>query len=399
MRRADATATAVVRSRQWVVVEKGWYWVRREQASEDPAGVNPGLGDMGLSPRGVARRRRPTAPPRSDVRSVRLQAPHRTTPAPLARLQARRRWRLRAMSPNVTDALEWSVRAIAEELGVLPEFPPSHLYHYTSATGVRAILRDRQVWASEATALNDWSEFRAGLQHMVEACELFAADSDRPDLVSALGIAMGVKLPRNPAPFITSFSESGDSLGQWRAYGEYAIGLSWQQVRHIAFEHHGVLMPCIYDLDHQRLICARLVAEAIHQIRLSQESDNPPRTDQQATLDWVNANVEEICVVASMCKPDGFAEEREWRVIVPPSSRQIKPDYREDRAGNLIRYASLSIERALAVKHDQLKSPQIVVGPSMQQNDLSLTATLMLRDFGFENGTARQSVIPYRTGR
>jgi hypothetical protein len=66
---------------------------------------------------------------------------------------------------------------------------------------------------------------------------------------------------------VCSFSEDGDSLSQWRAYGGnasgFAIGFSGEYLRR-AFEELGWLVPVIYEDFEQRSLI-RTLLEDVHE--------------------------------------------------------------------------------------------------------------------------------------
>ncbi len=56
----------------------------------------------------------------------------------------------------------------------------TYLYHYTSAEGLKGILEDRRIWASDIFYLNDWTELFLGrdamIEHLTELCADISGD-------------------------------------------------------------------------------------------------------------------------------------------------------------------------------------------------------------------------------
>src|SRR3954471_19700573 len=109
------------------------------------------------------------------------------------------------------------------------------IYHYCSADTLRIIARDRTLRFSDATCLNDGEEI-AWANRQLEIAIQRIVDRDRVDdtvppvsksfLNDFKEMMEGIR-ERN-RHFVASFSTTGDSLSQWRAYADdgrgFAIG-------------------------------------------------------------------------------------------------------------------------------------------------------------------------------
>src|SRR6267154_2871182 len=104
---------------------------------------------------------------------------------------------------------------------LLSETPPALLYHYTDQNGLLGIIKNREIWATHHQCLNDTQEF-------LHAKDLIRNEIDNrrktanPDSLSLLQtMRSALDGPGNEDVnlYVASFSEDGDSLPQWRAYG------------------------------------------------------------------------------------------------------------------------------------------------------------------------------------
>ena len=124
---------------------------------------------------------------------------------------------------------------------ILERTPPTILYHYTTQKGLLGIISDKEIWASHTQYLNDAREFGHALDLLKK--ELLAMKSE----VSASGPARSCLEEMERAIFsglesinvcVCSFSEQGDVLSQWRAYGGstsgFAIGFSGTFLRQMS---------------------------------------------------------------------------------------------------------------------------------------------------------------------
>ena len=134
---------------------------------------------------------------------------------------------------------------------ILDRTPPSVLYHYTTQEGLLGIVSSKEIWATHTQYLNDTREFHHALEILQQET------TDQPVLRDEwYQIISGANV------CVCSFSEDGDSLSQWRAYGGrasgFAIGFSGEYLRR-AFEQLGRLVPVIYEDDEQRSLIRTLL--------------------------------------------------------------------------------------------------------------------------------------------
>jgi hypothetical protein len=106
--------------------------------------------------------------------------------------------------------------------------PP--LYHYTSGTGLIEIMKSGELWSTHLNCLNDASELLYIMSRILRRVEQKLASPLSPEVKFLLeritATLMTTKLGIWPW-FVACFTEDGDDLSQWRAYGSgeggYAI--------------------------------------------------------------------------------------------------------------------------------------------------------------------------------
>jgi hypothetical protein len=104
--------------------------------------------------------------------------------------------------------------------------PGKRLFHYTTASGLAGIARDRKIWATHIFHLNDASEYResiARVREEVEKIEMATTKEGTQRLLMALD---GVLIAESMNVYVASFSERGNVLSQWRAYSGPGAGYS-----------------------------------------------------------------------------------------------------------------------------------------------------------------------------
>jgi len=99
------------------------------------------------------------------------------------------------------------------------------VYHYTSPAGLLSILKNKRLWASEASGMNDLAEVRSGWERIRAWLER-QAKSDAVELLRDLAEA---PLDNPHEVFVLCGSTAADDANQWRLYAGggsgYAIGL------------------------------------------------------------------------------------------------------------------------------------------------------------------------------
>lgn len=233
---------------------------------------------------------------------------------------------------------------------ILSPTPPPTIYHYTTQQGLLGILESKCLWASRIQHLNDSTEFLLGLERVIEHLRHGrvndATDQERVEELVEYAQDLG-----GSSVCVASFSEDGDQLSQWRAYGGVAGGVA------IGFDSRKLaarasarfkLIRCIYEQSEQE----RLIS---HMINLASAPVNEAGWDP---LSPERRIINKVLSIAPIIKHGAFSEEREWRLISEP----VRADILSYRSGASMLIPYFPIELA---DHDgNLPINRIVVGPS-----------------------------------
>ena len=268
--------------------------------------------------------------------------------------------------------------------------PPPELFHYTSAAGLCAILRDKKLRASSVRFVNDWDELHKGIEltrHLLEeratAETVEGVARSLNGLATRLGTGLLARDPDMFAPVTIcafSLSRNGDQLSQWRAYcpqeGGYAIGVDSGLLQRSIERTDWKLIRCRYSAVDQQELLAALV-NWIHEMA---------KADPVNLLEnfW-----RQLLPYAAAIKNEAFKEEDEWRLVSAKRTfTQLKVRH---TAGLLIPYDEIDISGAPVIR-------RIRVGPNphLETAVIGTTAAvasnhLMIR--------VEHSTIPYRVVR
>ena len=144
------------------------------------------------------------------------------------------------------------VRNEARRQGLADTSLPDLIYHYTSVEGFFGIVQSGQLWLSDYSYLNDTRELSHGADLVAEAATELLANESWPQAADLL--RQWITELQSPVHrvCVASFSGSGDSLSQWRAYGHIAIGFKPMDLSLHAYR--ATLDPVEYQRDRQRAL-------------------------------------------------------------------------------------------------------------------------------------------------
>jgi len=283
---------------------------------------------------------------------------------------------------------------------VLSIKPPKLLFHYTSPDGLIGILKNKEIWATNAIFQNDEKEQKYAAEIAKDACYNIKNTSLREDeeakkLVDELKKKAGSAAPRI---YIASFSEEENLLSQWRAYcpnGGYSIGFPSNQLHKMAIAQKFYLSKCIYDRNEQNKIVYEIIYSFINEFKNRKKNGMNENENYEKTA-WEFSQY--LSQFGTVIKHPQFSEEAEWRIIskkIPENHDRI-----EFRGGNgiVIPYYKFQLTNdenpdLMDVEGDKLK---VMAGPSNYDLSIRSTATsFVMRKY---LGKIHKSVssIPYR---
>jgi Protein of unknown function (DUF2971) len=110
----------------------------------------------------------------------------------------------------------------APHVAAFNPIPSGPLYHYTTGNGLIEIIKSGELWATQVACLNDSSE----LLYPIELLHSKVCQQSKSPVSLEVGFVMkqiedglSAQTIETEGRFIACFSEDGDDLSQWRAYG------------------------------------------------------------------------------------------------------------------------------------------------------------------------------------
>jgi hypothetical protein len=275
-------------------------------------------------------------------------------------------------------------------VGNLNDLEQPNLYHYTRAVGLRGILTDQVLWATNFSFLNDKSEVQHGRKLVLgilgkEKREQ-AQDARTKRLLRA--IKKSFEEQALSEVYVCCFTEHCDDLSQWRAYGtateaRYCIGFDLGKIEKWALcvRKHSPTRP----LDFEKVIYDQ-----------KEQSDNLQKVINFATASGENLGIATIATWAArrlarllpQLKSPEYRVEKEWRLI-----QRVPPDD--------VKTVCFAAERGILRPYVTLKPPVklpvvelLVLAPGREEASLK-AADMLLLQAGMEGVKSELSKVPF----
>jgi len=245
------------------------------------------------------------------------------------------------------------------------EPPPNRLYHYTSLKGLLGILDSGNIWASEVRYLNDSAEIALAFRLMERAVTVRSSRSTTAarEILKQFSDWIALRSSSGPMVFVTSFTQNGNLLSQWRGYSPAAQGVSFG----IASAHLSMvcgasgfsLGRCRYDSAEQSSAISDLVGSVLSFAERMGPSD-AAHSSQSFHPSFARCE-ESILRVAALIKDSRFKEEAEWRIVSRTVSDYVatKICYRVGPS-MLIPFLQVRLVNAMGV----IPIDDVIVGPT-----------------------------------
>lgn len=272
-------------------------------------------------------------------------------------------------------------------------------YHYTSVEGIRNILLNGTLRATDIRFLNDYREFDEGLKHvenrLIELSNNFGRlglSNREVDAVKKFYETLSIFLPlnaRNRYSYVTSFTDKRDRLSQWMAYGKsnasYCIGFKsdFFQFFKEKFRVEGqkeLISDLSYNFKEVSYEGIEYVNSIIESNDIFEAVNNAIMLNHTATqlLAPLHKIYNELMYAICSIKPKEFADESEFRLIFQTRKIGAMPNILQfyDRSGIVVPF----IDYAFDYKWIE----EIIIGPNIQKDLARKGLETLLRAKGID---------------
>jgi hypothetical protein len=252
--------------------------------------------------------------------------------------------------------------------------------------GLIGIIDTGELWASNASFLNDRRELIHGLEASVDAVQKLASkayQSWKPVLDEAVSALSHGKIPDT---YVLCFCSHKDALSQWRGYGggEQSVGLIFDRVElsKRLRRDKARLMKVIYG---SITTADKMTTELKREL---DDFDTMEAIIGGAATERQKDAVSILSRLIPQFKHIGFADEREWRYVVQRSGDQTDVCFR--RKGNVV----VPYIKLAKSGRDKLPLLEVIVGPGRDPELTTKSLKLYLKSKCYgENFWASHSII------
>ena len=304
-----------------------------------------------------------------------------------------------ATKKNENDVLEKALEKIAAEFGQWAEeelgspfyFDDKIIFHYTNVTGLKGIIENNCLWATNLSYVNDSKELTLGLNIYREVSETLLKKKGKSkayrEILQKFLECLRSKNISNR--YACCFTGNGDQLSQWRGYGSngqgYAIGFETKKlVGNI--EPYAEPSRIIYDVDTQRHYAEKHLDTFIKGFISALKASHKAVSKHIDTIVSMLEQESEYSILGF--KHKGFQEESENRLhLAHPELETTKV---LEKNGILIPYIELKTKGA------RLPIKQITIGPTIDYDRAEKGVRFLLEQHGYRNVKIVRSQIPFK---
>jgi len=307
-------------------------------------------------------------------------------------------------TPEIREAIE----------SFLPKWIEKHdpeentqIYHYTTLSGLRGILKDRALWYGHMSSFNDPLEVQYG-KNVFNKVMNDIMEKEKDDNVRILLKQFLVQVEAFGKhlfhPFAVCFCQSGNLLSQWRAYadkgGGYCLGFLLSSDTKISCNlnspkdrNYPFLRKVIYDEKEQRQLISQYL-EIIIEGTKNAFKKGYRHVPSHHTSMIVMQSVSVILDMLICFKQAAFEEENEWR-LVHVTHETFQPEclkFRESDRG-LVPYRPTYIFDEEEKGKFKFPVQSIIIGPSLEPIGTKSAIELLLNHISIDNHPIK--FLPY----
>ena len=295
-------------------------------------------------------------------------------------------------------AYEVWCRPHIEAFNPLPSGP---LYHYTTGHGLIEIIGSGELWSTQIACVNDSSELLYPITLLRERVHAMLGSTGSQVEFLLKKIDEGLTEPKisTEGRFLTCFSEDGDDLSQWRAYGRgeggYALQFDSLFLRNLPPPVTTILGKVEYDRSNQDRFLQTVLTGCIRFFLDGLEKNRAPTIDAWAA-EFLPYWASLVIMFAPYIKHPKFSGEREWRLVYHLQDEAM-PRMKYLQRGSMM---TQHVPLRLMMRDGQPRLPLtgVVVGPCRHKEISAVSVGGLLRTHGYSVNDSPVSVtaMPFR---
>ena len=310
------------------------------------------------------------------------------------------------------DQREKKYEQLKKLLATFSDHIEGTVYHYTSSEALRGIIDNNEIWLTNTSFVNDKTECKV----LKDQTSLSKGKDFTNDFVQKYWERFKNPILNDNTYYIASFSKVGNSLEQWRAYGNFCIGFDAKKLA----ESGITLYECVYrendikkwilekekgtewqgdclDDQSKRLAASDLIFSASIKLKSNYfKNEEEVRLFAISNYRWDFPNSPSLY---EKDLPIHFRDHVAFKLPIPYIKYYISELEKDCISQRTISKQEMKQRKLKFEKHcvrSCLPINEIWIGPMPRQEEEEVACRILLSENGYENVNVQSSEIPYR---
>lgn len=265
------------------------------------------------------------------------------------------------------------------------------IYHYTDLNGLKGIIENHSLWATNMYFLNDEEEIRHGIAAFNNALNYLGEDLSEQRVKILRKVLEEHQLFHAKHNYNISFCQHSDLLSQWRGYAA---------AQGVCLEFDSEELEKSLDFGGARVISRAVfytqpdsTLEVKEELLSFIKSENFIKNNGSLLYEFINTS-ELINGLIPFFKHVSFSEESEYRIVVQPEIKTAPIKFRVNAHG-LVPYIEIKA-RKNNFQSGQLPLKSLKIGPCKNRAFVAEGIEFLLKHNGYSNTLLSFTDAPFR---
>lgn len=266
------------------------------------------------------------------------------------------------------------------------------IYHYTDLNGLKGIVENHCLWATNLYFLNDEEEMHHGFAAFENALNHLSEDLSEKSIKILRNMLAGHRLHQARHNYNISFCQHPDLLSQWRGYAAtqgVCLEFDSEELENaLDYRESQVLSRSVFYTSPDSTLEAK--AEIL---TFLQKENIIERSKEKPLFEYASAS-RLVNMLTPFFKHDSFQEESEYRIVIQPNIKSAPIKLRVNQHG-LIPYLEVKARQDNAFG-GLLPLKNVKIGPCKNRAFMTQGIEFLLNYNGYKKTTLSYTDVPFR---
>lgn len=266
------------------------------------------------------------------------------------------------------------------------------IYHYTDLNGLKGIVENHCLWATNLSFLNDEEEMHHGFTAFENALKHLNEDLSEKSIKILRNTLAGHRLHQARHNYNISFCQKPDLLSQWRGYAAtqgVCLEFDSEELENaLDYSDSQVLSRGVFYTSPDSTLEAKAeILTFLQKGNIIEISKERPLFEYASAAQLVN-------MLTPFFKHDSFQEESEYRIVIQPNIKSAPIKFRVNQHG-LIPYLEVKARQENAYG-GLLPLRNVKIGPCKNRAFMTQGIEFLLHCNGYKKTTLSYTDVPFR---